>query len=333
MAKAHNIKLKNRLGLLGTLVFIGIALYACDKINNPIISKGNTIGVPTSGLTRVTSTNDDDLLKVLVEDFTGHLCTNCPAAGAQCEALVNSANGNQVVLLQNNVSSLAKAVVKGYYPSLPDTAYCNDFIALADSEWDNVFIDGTANGMPATMVDRLYFNGTPYSPNVYSKENVSVPFDSLIGTSQTAKIHIVDSMYAPPTSTLSMSITTTLIAPVVGVKYYLVVGLVEDSIYDWQDSVSHNIQYYLKRMTFRTAINDGGHGWGDTLSASTSPQTKHYAYANTAAFRYNGAVISVPPKVPARLWNMAHMYVIAFVYQVTGGQHNYLVLQAQKLHI
>jgi len=138
-------------------------------------------------------------------------------------------------------------------------------------------------------------------------------------------------MYAPPLNTLAMDITTTLKAPQAGAKYYLVVALAEDSIFDWQDSINVDVRYYLKRMTMRTAINDGGHGFGDSLSAISSPQTLHYVYASPK-FAYNGA-ITVPPQVPPRYWNMAHIYIVAFVYQRVNGKNDYLVLQAQQLHI
>lgn len=316
-------------------VLISIAIYSCDKIDNPFISNSGNVKIPTSGLTRVDSTTaaSDNLIRVLVEDYTGHLCTNCPAAAIQCEALV-SAHPTQIVMIQNNATTLAKAASKGAYlaQGLPDTAYGNNYIASADSEWNLTFINGDINGMPEVMVDRLYFNGSPGSPNVFSS-GMAAPFDSLISTPPTAKIHIVDSLYAPPVSTVSMSITTTLLSPVAGTKYFLVVGLVEDSIYDWQDSVQHNVQYYLKRMTFRTAINDGGFGFGDSLVANSLPQAKHYAYANTKSFAYNSAVVSKPPQVAARYWNMAHMYAVAFVYQVVSGKNNYMVLQAQSLHL
>jgi hypothetical protein len=73
-------------------------------------------------------------------------------------------------------------------------------------------------------------------------------------------------------------------------------------------------------------------GYGDTISAfTTAPQTLHYTYANVTRFAYNSSH-AVQPILPW-LWNMAHMYIVAFVYQRTSGSQNYMVLQAQRLHL
>lgn len=335
----YSVTMRTLLSLSAILLVLG--LYSCDKVSNPLIDKGNNAVIPVVPPTHVDSTSgtDDTLLKVLVEDYTAHNCTNCPKAASQCDALLNGANGNQLVMIQVNASSLAQGYPNGTFPSLPDTAFGVDYRAIAGKNWDLLFINGDGNGMPGTMVDRLYFSGNAGGSNdlILNGINVGTPFDSLIGVTpaaimhQTAKIHIVDSMYIPPASAVSMSITTTLISPQAGVKYYLVVSLVEDSIFDWQDSVSNDIQYYLKRMTLRDAVN-GSAGWGDSLMANTSPQTMHYVYASPN-FRFNSAPITTPPLVPPRYWNMAHMYIVAFVYQRTSGKNDYLVLQAQKLHL
>ncbi|MDE2026651.1 MAG: hypothetical protein KGJ07_09265, partial [Patescibacteria group bacterium] len=85
------------------------------------------------------------------------------------------------------------------------------------------------------------------------------------------------------------------------------------------------------RMTMRTAINEGGHGFGDLLTNNIAPQAMHYVYTSPK-FAYNSSV-TMPPIISPRYWNMAHMYIIAFVYQRITGKNDYLVLQAQQLHI
>lgn len=329
----YSVTMRTLLSLSAILLVFG--LYSCDKVSNPLIDKGNNAVIPVVPPTHVdsTSSTDDALVKVLLEDYTAHHCTNCPATSAQFETLLKGPNANQAVFMECNIGSLAQSYSPTAFGINPaDSAYYTYYVNLADSEWNNTFIKADVNGWPGTMADRLYYNGTAGSSDLsLNGIDFNTPFDSLIATPQTARIHIADSMYIPPTNTVSMSITTTLLSPQAGVKYYLVVTLVEDSIFDWQDSSSVDVQYYLKRMTIRTAINDGGHGFGDTLSNTTAPQTIHYAYASPK-FRYN-STLSVPPVVPPRYWNMAHMYVVAFVYQRTSGKNDYLVLQAQKLHL
>ena len=322
-------------------VMVLMATYSCDKIDNPIINKGTKVSIPVVAPTHVDSTTkaSDTTLNILVEDYTAHNCTNCPVAAGQCEKLVKGAHGNQVVLMQVNVGNLGAAYPPHSFPGLPDTAFGISYRTPAGDNWNNTFINGNGNGLPGTMVNRVYYdNGIPGSPDLFlygiDVSASGTPFDSLVTANhKTASIHIVDSMYAPPTSTVSMTVTAKLLAPQPGNQYYLVVALVEDSIFDWQDSVSHYSQYYLKHMTLRTVINDPTNGWGDALSDTTAIQTKHYAYSNFASFQYNNAPIIFPPQVPTRFWNMAHMYVVAFVYQRTAGSQDYMVLQAQRLHL
>ncbi|HXB12485.1 MAG TPA: hypothetical protein VNZ45_10890 [Bacteroidia bacterium] len=327
--------MRNLISIGTILVFL--CMYSCDKITNPIINKGAVVSVPLVAPTHVDSTTkaSDTTLNILVEDYTAHNCTNCPIAGAQCEALVKGIHSNQVVLLQDNVGKLGSGYKNGSFAGLPNNAFGIDYVCIADSNWNNIFIKGDLNGLPGTMVNRLYYAGVAGSPDLFLNGiDVSVPFDSLVtANNKTASIHIVDSMYTPPTSTLSMTITTKLLSPNPSNKYYLVVALAEDSVFDWQDSVGVDVQYYLKRMTTRVAINANGSGWGDTLSAfTTAPQSIHYAYSNVAKFAY-ASHITVPPPVSPYLWNMAHMYLVAFVYQKKSGSQDYMVLQAQKLHI
>jgi len=342
MLKIYNLELnkvhymKGLLYLSALMVLMGI--YSCDKINNPIINKGGNDVTPVTPPTHVDSTtaSDDAILKVLVEDYTAHHCINCPAATKQCEDLIASLpviNKPQCVFIECNVSTLAQSY--GTYPT-----FCwNDYTNTACNNWNNTFIDGNSL-MPGTMVNRLYYSGVAGGTcDLYaSSVDVAVPFDSLVGINpvatmnQTVNIHIVDSMYAPPTSTLAMDITTKLIAPKASNKYYMVVALVEDSIYDDQDSVGISVANYLKHMTVRTAVNANGSGWGDSLAHTTSPQTMHYTYANVAKFTYNSHVPFPPPAQSQAMWNMAHMYIIAFVYQ-TGSTNNYMVLQVQRLHL
>jgi hypothetical protein len=323
-----------------SLAIIALGFYACDKVSNPYLSKATGVKptIPPTNVdsTNTNNTNRDTSLRILEEDYTGHLCQNCPRQGQKCEALL-SQYPNNVVLLEVN-TSLTYAVpytVGEIGGGNVDSAYLVDYRTATGTNWDGQYAIST-NGLPGAMVNRLYYNGAGNGSAdlILRGANVSGPGDSLImKNNHLATIHIVDSMYAPPTSTLSMSITTKILNPVAGNKYYLVVTLAEDSIIDWQDSLTTNVQYYLKRMTLRGSINDGGIGTGDSLVANDVPQTKHYVYTNTRQFKYNSAIIRRPTANEGNQWNMAHMYIVAFVYQVTTGLQSYMVLQAQQLHL
>ncbi len=74
-----------RLLYISTLLVL-TSIYSCDKITNPIINKGSSVGIPVVASTYVDGTAICQLMsgKVLVEDYSTHHCTNCHE-NKQCE--------------------------------------------------------------------------------------------------------------------------------------------------------------------------------------------------------------------------------------------------------
>jgi len=63
-------------------IFIGFLtiLYSCDVIEGDYMTVGTNNPDDTTSFVK----------KVLIEDFTGHRCPNCPSAAAELEALENA---------------------------------------------------------------------------------------------------------------------------------------------------------------------------------------------------------------------------------------------------
>ena len=72
-----------------TLLSIIITISACDKIEGPYIINSDSYVNPDK--------------KVLVEDFTGHLCPNCPDAARELEAIHDIYPG-QIISMAIHVS-------------------------------------------------------------------------------------------------------------------------------------------------------------------------------------------------------------------------------------
>ena len=69
------------------LIYLSIILLlaACDKIDNPIpVVQGNTAGLCTAP---TFAPNTYNKRNVLVEDFTGHYCNNCPGAAYSIDTI------------------------------------------------------------------------------------------------------------------------------------------------------------------------------------------------------------------------------------------------------
>lgn len=320
---------------MALIVIVSLVFASCDKINNPIVQKPGNATLPNTPPDHVSKTSDSTSHKVLLEDYMGHFCTNCPAAIAEAENLLAGTNGSKIVMTEVNVGYFADTAGEPggplLPPSLPAGAYKIDYRTQAGNDWDARFVSSGTLGLPQGMVDRVYYSG-PGTPDIqYS--NWGTVIDSIVATPQTASITMADSSWYSK-QVFGTAITTTLKnAPAPGTSYYLEVLLVEDSIVDWQTDGGSFVQYFLHRNVLRTALNGS---YGDSLSLSAGvPITKYYAFTSPK-FIYNSAPISsgTPPPVVPTQWNMDHCYVLAFLYQRNNGAHNdYYVLQAQMLHI
>ena len=89
--------------------------------------------------------------KVLIEDFTGHRCPNCPSAAAELEALEN-AYGDRVIGIAIHPHSNFSI------PNpLSSSQYTYDFRTEDADNIDDLF-DMTSAGLPVGMVNRIGFN-------------------------------------------------------------------------------------------------------------------------------------------------------------------------------
>lgn len=323
---------------LNIIFSIGIlAISSCDKITNPIISQVTYSSLPNTPPDHVTQATDSTLTKVLLEDYMGHFCVNCANAAATAAGL----QSEQVITMEVNYGYFADTAGTTGGPLLPgsgippgcDTAYFVNYNTSAGNAWGNIFMDGgTFASMPQGMINRIYYDANYDEDIQYS--NWGTVVDSLKAASQTAAITMVDSCWLKQQIFGTQVRVELLSNPTPGAAYYLQMVVVEDSVEDWQSTPSGAQQYFVHHFTLRSAINGS---WGDqvTFSGVGMPVTKYYTFTSPN-FRYNNASITQPPQVPARLWNMAHCYVIAFLYQYFGPSvtpHNYYVLQAQMVHI
>jgi thiol-disulfide isomerase/thioredoxin len=67
-------------------VIAAINFHSCDYIENPI----------EAGITPQTLDSTKVVRRILMEEFTGHFCTACPAAAVELERLVG-VYGDQIV--------------------------------------------------------------------------------------------------------------------------------------------------------------------------------------------------------------------------------------------
>jgi hypothetical protein len=268
-----------------------LSVLGCDYVNKP------TSGGPTK-----TTLVDSTIIprKVLVEDYTGHECGNCPAAAIKAQALEDQYHSNIVVL----------AVHAGFFAQPAAAPFTDDFRNTAGNDWDGFFGIGAA-GNPNGMINRKDFPTGTHIKGYNSWATETAPY---INTPADAQIKITPT-YNAAARTLNVSVKTKYLKALSN-NYKLSVVLMEDSILGTQKDYTQNpaiVNNYLFRHMLRGSINGS---WGEALNAAP------VAAKDSVIKTYS--TFAVDPT-----YNDVHLYVVAFVYNAA----TYEVIQAEEIKI
>ncbi|MBL7884047.1 MAG: Omp28-related outer membrane protein [Bacteroidia bacterium] len=296
------------------LLFLINFITACDKVNNPYPPTNSNLGDANSCDTAVFPAVTAPLRKVLVEDYTGHKCGNCPKAAEELK-YADSVYAGQVIPLAIHVGYFADPC-----PPPPSTLPCRDYTTTAGDEYNTTFYP-SAGGLPQGVINRKVFdasNGTfQYLVN-YQSHGWTNFISTFINTPPIAYIQIIND-FDNSTKKLCTSVKSNFLSNLNG-NYRLVVLLTQDSIVDWQVDYRYNpnmIPSYKHQHMLRDAINGA---WGEeiasgTVNNGTSIITK-YAY-------------NIPNSYKGIAANPQKMHVVAFIYDAT----TYEVLQAEDAKV
>lgn len=134
------------------IVVLMAGMTACDKMEQPYINVPenlDTAACPVPEFPAVTN----HVKRVLLEDYTGHTCPNCPTAGKIARDLKEQYPG-QVVVMAVHAGWFART-----YPGDAgvEAIFNYDFRTPAGTDWDAKFGNGNA-GNPNGLVNRLKVN-------------------------------------------------------------------------------------------------------------------------------------------------------------------------------
>lgn len=130
-----------------TLVLTGIFLFSCDKVKDPIIKKNTAVG---SKFVKNNNSAVSGFKKVLLEDFTGQRCPNCPDGSRIIKNTLIPTYNNTLVVVAVHAGGLANPY--GEYIS-------QDFRTAEGEKWN-----GSAEGFgittwPTGLVNRRTYGG------------------------------------------------------------------------------------------------------------------------------------------------------------------------------
>ena len=142
-------------------VTFSAAFSSCDFVQNPYPETNANIADTASCVTLTfPSVAVSGYKKILLEDYTGHTCGNCPRAADTLLALEADYPG-KLVPLALHVGSTFAAPAPGHLGS-PSTAFLDDYRTTAGEDYDAVF-GASSFGLPAGMFSRKDY---PISDNI-----------------------------------------------------------------------------------------------------------------------------------------------------------------------
>jgi thiol-disulfide isomerase/thioredoxin len=268
---------------------------SCDKVDPPYMTVPDEV-------------KGDTVRKMLLEDFTGHHCVNCPAAHKIIEDL-HKVYGERMVVMVIHTGFFAK-------PSVAPFDY--DFRTQAGDDIGTQF-GAISSTLPKGMANRKD-NGSGYliNPTAYGTA-VSLILDSM---PEKPDIYIeLSPSYNTTDSSISVDVKMTALTDMPSGKYNLSVMVTESNIIKAQKNNDPTIGPpeildYHHNDVLRAGINGS---WGDEIinGKITNGQVFNKSYAN---FKIGSD------------WNPDELKIVAFVYYA-DGPNDKVVIQAESVKL
>jgi hypothetical protein len=263
-----------------TLIIALVVLGACDVIEPPYEE------------TPVINPSDTNNRKVLLEDFTGYRCGNCPYAAEVAHQLET--------LYKGRVLSIGVHI--GYYAE-PQLPFLQDYRSETGNAIDDIYKIsdiGTPNGL---------INRETHSGKLIKEQDSWAQF-AIQELKKPANLKIgLKTSYSSETKTIGADIEIKYLNAQSNQNQYLAVYLVEDSIVGYQTWYNHtpeDNEDYVHHNVLRGSMNGT---WGEKLSneniSANQVFNKHYEF-------------QIPNNVN---WRAKKFKVVAFVYQDNGGNN------------
>ncbi len=278
---------------------ISIGFTSCDVLEGPFDEQTNN-----------TIDTTKPLRKILLEDYTGHTCGNCPCAAEEAK-LLDSIYGERVIVVSTHVGFFAEP-----YPS--GSKFRSDFRTTAGEELATAFDVGCNTcgiGLPAGMISRTKYN----NDRVLS----STAWASAIAQLDTAVIAEMEmsKTYNSTSRTVNISVEVKYLKAA-SAEHQLVLYAVEDSVINWQKFYAQcsptggniDVPDFIHRHLLRGAVNST---WGDKLYTINTIIPKGYTTTKTYS------------QVLDPTWSDKHMSYVAFIQDNVTKE----IIQAEEIHL
>lgn len=272
-----------------------LSLTSCDLVKPPYQTNNNG---------EIDTTQEDSLVvkvrKVLLEDYTGHTCGNCPKAAKVAD--------EQKEIYKEKLIVMAVHAGGFAVPDLPE--YPADYRTPEGNELDQFFgISGVGN--PNGMINRIDY---PTEGHIKGHTSWAGIIDAELAKPMQAWLTI-EPQYNTSNRKLDVKVKTEFITALSG-DIKLAVFLVEDSVISDQKNYLANpthVTSYVHRHMMRKSFS--GSAFGELIAANPQPSetTVDKSYSTTVSSNYDDK----------------HCYVVAMIYNAA----TYEVIQAEEKKI
>jgi thiol-disulfide isomerase/thioredoxin len=274
---------------------ISLFLFGCNKIDQPYNFVPEKCDVLENSVVENNAKQN-----ILLEDFTGHTCGNCPGAAIIAENIKKN-YGKQIIIVGVHAGFFAKTKT--------GTSFNTDFTTEASEVYNSTFgndIAGNPNGF--VNRSRVVNNNLIITPN-----NWETAVQQFINKQPTIAMG-VKAIYKEDKNEVCVNVHSQFLQNF-NEKLNLVIYFVEDSIVDWQKDYSkqpNDMPDYLHNHVLRDNINGT---WGESIESKETTVDNLYKIA----YVYQ----------PKEEWKIQHCSIIAYIYNVD----TYEIIQASSAYV
>ncbi len=273
------------------ILIIIIGFVSCDKINKPYKTEVISLECDTPSFPALNNV----LQKYLLEDYTGHTCTNCPRAHAIAAGL-KTQMGDTLVLIAIHSGSTARPLT-----ATESCSFDSDFRTAAGNEYTEVF---AIPGNPSGMINRTIFG----TSRVLASGKWASTLEGITRTPATMGIQIIPEYN---NDKACVFVKASLLSDN-SKQLRLCVLLTENGIIAPQkDATAGDICNYEHNHMLRASLAPT---WGDNLNIAVNGDSQIKGYSVS----FNG-----------QPWNKENCHIIAFIYDVDTQE----ILQVEEVKL
>ena len=242
----------------------GVAQDFSNPVTYTVTAQNGTTAVYTVTVDLEGSNMEPTGKTVLIKDFTGARCVNCPAAAEHAHNLQHQLDEDHIFIMSVHAGYLAQPL--GSFP---------DFLTDEGTEWYN-----NNNSNPLFTVDHVALT----EGNTLNETQIDAPVTAALEEEQTFEI-VVGPNYDEANRQLKVDVQAVALDDLDG-HFFMTVCLVEDHIIGWQTIPGGVDKEYDFRNVFRGTLN-GAYGTSFEDLHVDANDTFHFSYTTEINADYN----------------------------------------------